>query len=77
MAFQGCHGAKYSGEKLMIMDLATMAHPPKNPLKNQLKWHFRPKFSSPAARYKGLRLGDRAGQPWIRHPIRDAHTRRV
>ena len=30
MAFQGCHGAKYRGQTLMIMDLATMAHPPKN-----------------------------------------------
>ena len=29
MAFQGCHGAKYRGQALMIMDLATMAHPPK------------------------------------------------
>ena len=30
MAFQGCHGPKYRGQTLMIMDLATMAHPPKN-----------------------------------------------
>ena len=29
-----------------------------------------PKFSSPAARFKGLRLGDRVGQPRIGHPGR-------
>ena len=30
MAFQGCHGAKYRGQTLMIMHLATIGHPPRN-----------------------------------------------
>ena len=34
-----------------------------------------PKFSSPAARFKGLRLGDRTGQPRIGHPSRHHHPR--
>ena len=33
-----------------------------------------PKFSSPAARFKGLRLGDRVGQPRIGHPGRHHHA---
>ena len=34
-----------------------------------------PIFSSPAARFKGLRLGDRTGQPRIGHPSRHHHPR--
>ena len=34
-----------------------------------------PICSSPAARFKGLRLGDRTGQPRIGHPSRHHHPR--
>ena len=49
--------------------------PTQKSLKNQGKRPFRPKFSSPAARCKGLRLGDRATQLRIGHPGRHHHPR--
>ena len=42
-------------------------------LKFAVKWLLGPKFSSPAARFKGLRLGERGRQPRIRYPNRHHH----
>ena len=45
------------------------------PLKIAVKQHLAAKFSSPAARFEGLRLGDCARQPQIGYPGRHHHPR--
>ena len=42
-------------------------------IKFAVKWLLGPKFSSPAARFKGLRLGGRSRQPRIGYPNRHHH----
>ena len=51
MAFQGCHGAKYRVQTLMIMDLATNhGSPTQKSLKKSVKWHFPAKIFIPRLR---------------------------
>ena len=62
----------------MIMDyLDEHSSTTQKSLKFQGKRHFGPTLSSPAARQKGLRLGDCAGQPRIGYPGRHHHTRQL